>query len=110
MADQAIVLSLPDEGALRQGSAVPERNHGEPASLAEIGNTKKQSHVAQKLADIPANKFRGRIEVVKARGELYCTFVQYILVVRYEHYASKKGLTAVLLSLTAQKYVSTFLC
>jgi hypothetical protein len=33
--------------------AVPDRNRNEPATLAEIGITKKQSATAQKLADIP---------------------------------------------------------
>lgn len=47
-------------GTLKQGPAVPERNHGEPATLAEIGITKKQSATAQKLADIPAQEFRER--------------------------------------------------
>lgn len=42
-------------------------------TLAEIGITKKQSHVAQKLADIPEGEFRGRMELVKANGEKLST-------------------------------------
>ena len=56
-------------GALREGPAVPERNHGEqPPTLADIGITKKQSHVAQKLAAIPEPEFRERIAIAKCDG------------------------------------------
>ena len=56
-------------GALREGPVVPERNHGEqPPTLASIGITKKQSHVAQKLAAIPDPEFRERIAVAKCDG------------------------------------------
>ncbi len=55
-------------GALREGSAVPERNHGEqPPTLADLNITKKQSRVAQKLATIPEPEFRERIAVVVFR-------------------------------------------
>lgn len=61
-----------NEGVLRKGSVVPGRNRG-TATLAEIGITKKQSHVAQKLADIPEEEFRERIAVIKASGERLTT-------------------------------------
>ncbi|MDP3069824.1 MAG: hypothetical protein Q8N18_06015 [Opitutaceae bacterium] len=49
------------------GDPVPHRNRvDEPATLAEIGITKKQSATAQKLADIPEPQFRERIAVAKA--------------------------------------------
>lgn len=40
----------------------------QPATLAEIGITKKQSARAQKLAAIPADEFKERIAVAKAGG------------------------------------------
>lgn len=40
-----------------------------PATLAEIGITKKQSSTAQKLAAIPAEEFHERVAVLKAGGE-----------------------------------------
>jgi hypothetical protein len=49
--------------------AVPDGNRNQPARLAEIGITKKQSSTAQKLAAIPAQEFHERIAVVKAGGE-----------------------------------------
>ena len=56
-------------GALREGSAVLERNHGEqPPTLADLNITKKQSHVAQKLATIPEPEFRERIAVAQCDG------------------------------------------
>ena len=39
-----------------------------PPTLADIGITKKQSHVAQKLAAIPEPEFRERIAVAKCDG------------------------------------------
>ncbi len=52
-----------------RGNAVPmEHRVSEPATLAEIGITKKQSATAQKLADIPAEEFHEQIAVVKASG------------------------------------------
>jgi len=49
------------------GDPVPHRNRvDEPATLAEIGITKKQSSRAQQLADIPAPEFKERIAVAKA--------------------------------------------
>ena len=63
-------------GALREGSAVPERNHGEqPPTLADLNITKKQSHVAQKLATIPEPEFRERIAVVVSDRQLEEDFV-----------------------------------
>jgi hypothetical protein len=55
-------------GVLRQGPVVPDRDHGEPATLADIGITKKESARAQKLADIPAEEITERIAVAKASG------------------------------------------
>jgi hypothetical protein len=40
-----------------------------PATLAEIGITKKQSSTAQKLASIPTEEFHERVAVLKAGGE-----------------------------------------
>jgi hypothetical protein len=40
----------------------------EPATLAEIGITKKESSRAQKLADIPKEEFHERVAVAKAGG------------------------------------------
>lgn len=42
----------------------------EPATLAEIGITKKQSSRAQQLADIPREEFAERIAVAKVGGKL----------------------------------------
>lgn len=43
-------------------------NRRDVETLAEIGITKKQSHVAQKLATIPEPEFRERIAVAKCDG------------------------------------------
>jgi hypothetical protein len=52
------------------GDPVPHRNRvDEPATLAEIGITKKQSSTAQKLASIPTEEFHERVAVLKAGGE-----------------------------------------
>lgn len=45
---------------------VTEGNRRQTSTLADIGITKKQSHVAQKLADIPQAEFRERIAVAGA--------------------------------------------
>ena len=51
------------------GDPVPHQNRvSEPPTLASIGITKKQSHVAQKLAAIPEPEFRERIAVAKCDG------------------------------------------
>ena len=52
-----------------RGNVVPVENRvsSEP-TLAEIGITKKQSHVAQKLATIPEPEFRERIAVAQCDG------------------------------------------
>jgi hypothetical protein len=41
-----------------------------PATLADMGITKKQSARAQKLAEIPAEEFQARIEAAKDEGKL----------------------------------------
>ena len=41
-----------------------------PATLAEIGITKKQSARAQKLAAIPADEFQERVEAAKVDSRL----------------------------------------
>jgi len=46
------------------------------STLAEIGISKNQSSVAQKLADIPAPEFTERIAVIKAGGESLSTAAQ----------------------------------
>ena len=46
----------------------PEGTTQQPPTLADIGITKKQSHVAQKLAAIPEPEFRERIAVAKCDG------------------------------------------
>jgi len=56
-----------NEGALKRGPVVPDGNHGEP-TLASIGITKKQSHVAQKLAEIPEDEFKARVALAKTDG------------------------------------------
>lgn len=48
--------------------AVPDGNRNQEPTLADIGITKKQSHVAQKLAAIPEPEFRERIAVAKCDG------------------------------------------
>jgi hypothetical protein len=54
-----------NEGAKGLGkSAVVDDNH--TPTLREIGVSKDQSARAQKLASIPEQEFRGRIEAVKA--------------------------------------------
>ena len=45
----------------------------ETPTLAEVGITKKQSHVAQKLAAIPKEEFQERIAVTKASGKRLST-------------------------------------
>jgi len=50
------------------GSAHAEPPKSETPTLAEIGITKKQSHVAQKLASIPVEEFAERVAVAKASG------------------------------------------
>jgi hypothetical protein len=46
---------------LKGGSAVPEGNHGEPSTLAELGITKNLSSQAQKLAAIPSETFEAKL-------------------------------------------------
>ena len=47
-------------------SGVPLENPTKPATLADIGITKKQSARAQKLAAIPAEEFAERVDAAKA--------------------------------------------
>jgi hypothetical protein len=49
------------KGRLKRGSAVPEGNHGEPSTLAELGITKQFSSQAQKLAAVPSKTFEAKI-------------------------------------------------
>jgi hypothetical protein len=49
------------KGWLKRGSAVPESNHGEPSTLAELGITKQFSSQAQKLAAVPSTTFEAKI-------------------------------------------------
>ena len=61
-----------NEGAKGTGSnqhEVRSREGTAPATLAQIGITKKQSATAQKLASIPENELHERIAVAKASGE-----------------------------------------
>lgn len=53
--------SLEDGGHMKEPPSVP--------TLADIGITKRQSHIAQRLASIPADEFADRIAVTKAGRE-----------------------------------------
>lgn len=59
-------------GAEHGGRAAFDGTRAEPSNptptLADIGITKKQSHVAQKLAAIPEPEFRERIAIAKCDG------------------------------------------
>lgn len=63
----AFLKDMPKQHGARDG--VPEENSVRPATLAEIGITKKQSATAQKLAAIPTEEFHERVAVLKAGGE-----------------------------------------
>lgn len=51
-----------------EADRIAKKNGNRPATLAEIGITKKQSSRAQQLADIPAPEFAERVAVAKASG------------------------------------------
>lgn len=55
-----------------QGARGVGKGGRDPAipTISEIGITNHQSHVSQKLADIPTPEFRDRIEAVKIEGKL----------------------------------------
>jgi hypothetical protein len=53
-------------GGRHSGGSVALPPENSPATLAEIGITKKQSATAQKLADIPKEEFAERVAVAKA--------------------------------------------
>lgn len=70
LAERQMGAFLKDMPKNSGGDPVPHRNRvDEPATLAEIGITKKQSSTAQKLASIPAQEFHERVAVLKAGGE-----------------------------------------
>jgi hypothetical protein len=54
-----------NQGTLKRGSAVPERNHGTP-TLAQMGIDKKLSMTAQKLADVPDKEFDDAVDTAIA--------------------------------------------
>jgi hypothetical protein len=90
------------KGRLKRGAAVPEGNHGEPSTLAELGITKQFSSQAQKLAAVPSKTFEAKIATGERRRFAFIrtkvttikdplgAFVQALLPLRknpVEHYA-----------------------
>lgn len=67
------LASMPKAPAGRPAKEIGSREepiNERPATLAEIGITKKQSARAQKLAAIPADEFEQRVEAAKDEGKL----------------------------------------
>ena len=55
------------KGLLKRGPTVPEGNHGEPSTLAELGITKNLSSQSQKLAAIPSETFEAKLAAGERR-------------------------------------------
>ena len=55
------------KGLLKHGPTVPEGNHGEPSTLAELGISKNLSSQSQKLAAIPSETFEAKIAAGERR-------------------------------------------
>jgi hypothetical protein len=55
------------KGLLKHGPIVPEGNHGEPSTLAELGISKNLSSQSQKLAAIPSETFEAKLAAGERR-------------------------------------------
>ena len=55
------------KGLLKRGPTVPEGNHGEPSTLAELGISKNLSSQSQKLAAIPSETFEAKLAAGERR-------------------------------------------
>lgn len=58
---ELLAVKPKNKGKLKEGPVVPECNHGEPPTLADIGITKKESSEWQKLAAVPEEQFESAL-------------------------------------------------